>query len=457
MSSAYLTLIRTMGLVALALLFSFGAWGQSSNTGTVNVTVVDEAGALIPDAQLQLTDLTTNDARKAVTQQTGTYSFINLAFGAYQLTVMKSGFQTQILKDVLVQTNRNTTVIVTLKVGDTAEKVEVVSSATPLVETDSNQIATTIDTRQVVNLPLGGRAMFSFAFLVPGYSSTGTGNLASTGTFENMPGGAIQSADYDGTPALASRFRSSGFGFGTSAVSPRIENIAEMTISTGQLDLSGSGASAMRISLVTRRGSNAFHGRVFEDFRNTSLNANSWINNARSLPRNILKLNDFGFSVGGPILKNRLFFFGTYAQSIQPGSNNANTNILNPGAQQGLYQYRDTSGVLQTLNVLELAGSAGEPSIVNPAIAAQLSKINGVLSEGSLTPTSDPNISTLTFQAPNRTTVYYPAMRFDFNATDNIRLNVSYSQTKNNDKGANTPLFPGGIDPIDYTSSNANS
>src|SRR5262245_14874685 len=432
------------------------AWGQGSNTGTVNIRVVDEAGALVPGAQLQLTDRATNDARKAVTQQTGTYSFVNLAFGAYQLTVIKSGFQTQILKDVLVQTNRNTTVIVTLKIGDTAEKVEVVSSATPLVETDSNQIATTIDTKQVVNLPLNGRAMFNFAFLVPGYS--GTGALSSTGTFENLPGGAIQSADYDGTPALASRFRSSGFGFGTSAVSPRIENIAEMTISTGQLDLSGSGTSAMRISLVTRRGSNSFHGRVFEDFRNTALNANSWSNNARGVPRNILKLNDFGFSVGGPIWKNKLFFFGTYAQSIQPGSSNQSTSVLNPGAQQGLFQYRDTKGVLQTLNVLSLAGSAGlgDPSTVNPSIAAQLSKINGVLSQGSLTPTSDPNISTLTFQAPRRTTTYYPAMRFDTTATANIRLNLSYSQTKTNDKGANVPLFPGGIDPIDYTSSNAN-
>ena len=78
--------------------------------------------------------------------------------------------------------------------------------------------------------------------------------------------------------------------------------------------------AAMKISLVTRRGSNAYHGRIFEDFQNTDLNANSWLNNARSLPRNIVKLNDFGGSVGGPIIKNKLFFFGTYAQSIQPQS-----------------------------------------------------------------------------------------------------------------------------------------
>ncbi|MBO0722899.1 MAG: carboxypeptidase regulatory-like domain-containing protein, partial [Blastocatellia bacterium] len=420
----------------------------------MNITVFDEAGALITDAQLQLTDIATNDLRKATTQQTGTYSFVNLAFGTYQLTVTKPGFQTQILKDVLVQTSRDTSVNVTLKVGDTAERMEVVSGATPLIETDSSQLANTIDTKQVVNLPLNGRGMFGFAFLVPGYA--GTSPMSQTGTFQNMPGGAIQSADYDGTPALASRFRSSGFGYGTSAVSPRIENIAEMTISTGQLDLSGSGTSAMRINLVTRRGSNAYHGRVFEDFRNTSLNANSWSNNARSVPRNILKLNDFGFSVGGPILKNKLFFFGTYAESIQPGSNNGTASILSPGAQQGLFQYRDTGGVLQTLNVLSLAGSAGAPSTVNTSIAAQLSKINGVLGQGSLTPTSDPNISTLTFQIPNRVTTYYPAMRFDYNANENIRLNLSYSQTKQNNTQIYAPLFPGGIDPIDNTSNNNN-
>src|SRR5215470_1011818 len=147
--SAYLTVIRTMGLVALTLLFSSGAWGQASNTGTVNIRVVDEAGALIPDAQLQLTDRATNDQRTATTQQAGTYSFVNLAYGSYQLTVTKSGFQTQILQEVVAQTSRDTSVTVTLKVGATTEKIEVNSAATPLVETESNARASTIDTRQV--------------------------------------------------------------------------------------------------------------------------------------------------------------------------------------------------------------------------------------------------------------------------------------------------------------------
>ncbi|MBO0799493.1 MAG: hypothetical protein J2P31_11790, partial [Blastocatellia bacterium] len=100
---------------------------------------------------------------------------------------------------------------------------------------------------------------------------------------------------------------------------------------------------------------------------------------------------------------------------------------------------------------------AGAPATVNTSIAAQLSKINGVLGQGSLTPTTDPNISTLTFQVPSRRTMYYPAMRFDYNATENIRLNLSYSQTKDNYTHAYPPLFPGGIDPTDYTSNINNS
>src|SRR5215471_14429704 len=143
------------------------AWGQASNTGTVNIRVVDETGALVPDAQLQLTDRATNDQRIAATQQTGTYSFVNLAYGTYRLTVTKGGFQTQILQEVLVQTSRDTSIIVTLKVGNTTEKMEVVSAATPLVGTESNALASTVDTKQVVNLPLNGRAMFNFSFLVP--------------------------------------------------------------------------------------------------------------------------------------------------------------------------------------------------------------------------------------------------------------------------------------------------
>jgi hypothetical protein len=417
--------------------------------------VLDQSGGFVPGAQLQLKDLSTNVVVKAETHNNGVYTFPSLPFGTYELTVSKEGFESQTFQSIQVQTARTTAVNASLKVGTTTANVTVVSAETPLVEPDSSVIADTVDTKQVVNLPVGGRSVFTFALLVPGWAATGPNST--TGTFDNMPGGAIQSADYDGTPANASRFRSSGYGYGSSAVSPRIENIQEMTISTAQLDLSGSGTSAMRINMVTRRGTNAFHGRLFEDFRNTALNANSWFNNNHGLKTSIIKLNDFGGSIGGPIWKNKLFFFGTYAESIQPGVNTATASVLSPLAQQGIFQYKDSTGATQSVNLMSMAAGAGASSSLNPLVSSQLQKINGVLNQGALTNTSDPNIQTLAWAVPNRHTYYYPALRFDYYATENVRLSLSYSQTKDNYLHRYTPVFPGGIDPIDYTSSTGNN
>lgn len=448
---------RTLTLIAILLPALTCLWGQTSNTGSITVTVVDQAGATVPDAELQLKDLGTNNIRRGTTQANGVYTFPDLSFGTYQLTISKAGFESQVFQSVQVQTARITSLSTALKVGGTTQTVTVAETATPLVESDSSVLADTIDTKQVTNLPVIGRNLFNLAFLVPGWVST-TAN-GTTGTFQNMPGAAIGGADYDGTPAVSNRFRSGGFQYGTSVVQPRIEDVAEMTIQTGQLDLSGTGSAAMRISMVTRRGTNDFHGRLFEDFRNTDLNANSWINNARRLPRGVLNLNDFGGSIGGHILRNKLFFFGTYAESIQPGvsSPNPSPSVLSSGAQQGLFTYRDNSGALQTVNVLSIGGAAGGPSTILPATAAELQKISSILNHGTVTPTSDPNIFNMNFQVPNRTTTYYPALRFDYNATENVRLYVSYSQTKRNGHDVNPPNYPGGIDLIDLTSSNSNN
>lgn len=429
------------------------AHSQTGSVGVVSVAVSDQSGAGIPDAALELKDLDTNIVQKGATQASGAFSFPSVTFGRYQLTVSKSGFQTQVFDNLQVQTGRTTDIKAVLKIGATQQTVTV-QGESPLIETDTSVLSDTVDTKQVVNLPLQGRNMFSLAFLVPGWATTGPGQSA--GTFDNMPGGAIGGAEFDGTQAVSNRFRSGGFTYGTSVVQPRIEDVAEMTIQTAQLDLSGNGVAAMKISLVTRRGTNAFHGRVFEDFQNTDLNANSWSNNATSLPRNIVKLNDFGGSIGGPIIKNKLFFFGTYAESIQPQSVSASAKVLSPTAQTGVFQYKAANGSIQSVNVLQIGSSAGGSGAINSNIATQLGQINGILGNGSVTPTSDPNVSTLNWQYAARKTTYYPALRFDYHLNDNIRLNISYTQTKTVNPGANAPVFPGGIDTVDLTSSNSN-
>jgi hypothetical protein len=451
------TFLLGLSLFSLFLL-AMPAAGQTGSTGNIAITIVDPSGAVVPAAQLELRDATTNLSHRGVAGSSGEFTFPSLPFGTYTLTVTAQGFQKEVFQSVRVQTAQTTTIRAELKVGTTQETVTVTSESVPLIQTESSTLADTVDTKQVAELPVNGRNVFGFALLVPGWATQGstTGGTIPNGTWNNMPGGAIQSADYDGTAANANRFRSSGFTYGTSAVQPRIENIAEMTISTAQLDLSGTGSAAMRINMVTRRGSNAFHGRVFEDFRNNDLNANSWFNNDHNTAVPILKLNDFGFSVGGPILKNKLFFFGTFAKSIQPATNVVTQSVLSPSAAAGNFAYTNTSGQLTNVNVLTLGGSGGATSAINSTVASQLQAMVGSYNQGSITATSDPNINTFVFQAPYRTTTYYPALRFDYNMSERLHFGVNYSQTKSYNNNVNTPNFPG-VDTIDYSSNFSNN
>src|SRR5215471_19541508 len=377
---------------------SFSALAQTGTTGTITVIVQDPSGAIVPDATLELRDKATNTLRTGATQQSGAYTFPNLPFGVYDLSVIAKGFQREVFDSVQVQTGRATEVRAMMKIGGAAETVQVSAEDTSLVETTSTTLATTIDTKQVVDLPIQGRNVFNLAFTAPGFATTPLAVVSQTtlsqgpqdntiptsGTYNNLPGAAIVGATLDGVPGISNRFKSAGFSYGAVVVQPRLENIAEMTIQTGQMDLSGgAGTSSLQISMVTRRGTNAIHGRLFEDFRNTALNANTWINNAQRLPRNVIKLNDFGGSVGGPILKNKLFFYGSMAASIAPLSRVSSTTVLSPTAQQGIFSYKTSSGAIQTANVLQIAGAAGYPATVLPNIAGQLTRINSILNAGT--------------------------------------------------------------------------
>jgi hypothetical protein len=128
----------------------------------------------------------------------------------------------------------------------------------------------------------------------------------------------------------------------------------------------------MQLNFVNRRGSNQFHGRAFEDFQNSALNANSWYNDAAGLPKPHFELNDFGGSLGGRIIRDKLFFFGSFSTSKQPGSIKATNLVLTPAAQSGNFTYTGTNGVTHTVNVLQIANTYNPslPGTVNAAVAA---------------------------------------------------------------------------------------
>ena len=240
------------------------AWGQTTTTGgNLTVTVSDPSGANVAGAVLEVRDPATNDTRHATTQENGIGRFLNLPGGTYSLSVSAKGFSNEVFESVLIQTSLETAVKATLKLGTTTESITVNASETPLVQTESSALSTNFDSKQIFNLPQLTRNTFSLVYDTPGYAS---------GTFNNLPGGAVVAADFDGTQSMSNRFRDAGYAYGSSVVDPRIENIAELTVTTSQMDLGGNGTSAMRIRhRDLKREPTTSTACFFEDFRNTVL------------------------------------------------------------------------------------------------------------------------------------------------------------------------------------------
>ncbi len=426
-------LLLALSLCSVILLSRIPALAQSGSQGTIVVSVDDPSGALVPDATLTLIALRTNDLRTARTTGSGTYTFVNLAIGEYKLSITKSGYATRVYDSVSVEASQTTTLKAELSVGSASDTVRVEAESSPVIETSSNQIGTVVDMKQIEDLPLNGRDLTAFAALVPGYN----------GTYNGLPSND-QGSNIDGVIGNSSRMKFTGNT--EPAVSPRLEDIEQMTVQTDQLDLnSGFGQSSTQVNFVSRRGGNQFHGRGYEDFRNSGLNANSWQNDVNKLRKNKLILNDFGASVGGPILHDKLFFFGTFAMRKVPGSFTATNDIFTSAAQAGDFTYKDTNGMTRTVNLLQLAAQSNPslPNTVNAEIAKQFSTINAAASSGSITPTSNANFNQIAWTQSSATTYYYPAARVDYNLSQKARMYLAWLMTKQSQPANTAGDFPG--------------
>jgi hypothetical protein len=444
-SSKVLAVCTLMTLFAMSIPV---VWAQHGSEGTVTVTVLDPSGSVVQNAQLELRDTSTNDVRKAVTQEQGVHTFPNLSLGKYRLSVTKAGFQTSVFTDVIVEAAKTTDITANLKVGAINETVQVSGGTAPLVETTTNSIGTTIDMKQIEDLPIQGRDLAQLSILIPGYTG-GQSNMG--GTWNGLPS-IDQGSNIDGVIGSPSRMKFGGNS--EPVVTPRLESIEEMTVQTEQLDMNqGFGQSSMQINFVTRRGGNAFHGRVFEDFRNAALNAQSWSNDAANylnpdnpLKKNPIKLNDFGGSVGGPIIKDKLFFFGTFAELRQPGTVSAQNWLFTSAAQSGVFTYVDNNNVTQTVNLYQLE-QPFVPASTNVLSAGTQAVFSAYpsLNTGTLTPvsTGDLNVQAINWLVPNPTTTYYPAVRVDYTPNDKMRFNVAWNMTKFTIPGNHIPDFPG--------------
>jgi hypothetical protein len=419
------------------------AFAQTTD-GSITIQTTDITKALVPGTHLVLTDVETNITREGTTLKSGTYTFGALPPATYRLTVEHVGFSSLAYDTIVVQAGIATPLNITLKVGSDTQKVDVSAVSVPVIETSSNTLSTSINLEEVNNLPLASRSVLGLQALAPGYASI-NGNIAA-GTFNGTPQAAYQ-ANLDGINSTSDRGKAGGGS--NSAVTLRVENIQEFTVQSGELNPSqGGGQSAAQTLFVTKRGTNKFHGSLFENHQEDAFNAAPWNYGFQAAGARLHKphvlINDFGGSLGGPIFRDKLFFFVNFTARVNPNGVVLQTVLPTLAAVQGNYSYQNASGGISTVNVLQGAGAAGLDSKINGGIAFQEALNEGVYKYGTFTQTpTQLNVRTLNYLVPSKQTVFYPSGRLDYSVNSKLNVNLSGNMTRSTNDGIYQDPLPG--------------
>ena len=296
---------------------------QTANTGALNGIISDQTQAVVPTASIKVVSAATGEVRTAVAKAGGAYVVPLLPPGTYRIEVSAAGFRTAVLSNVIVNVTENQSLNVTLTVGGAGETVDVNASAEQL-QFDTNALGRTVDTATVEGLPLVTRNFTQIVGLSAGVvqpvnnaSALGRGNgsLSFTGGF-NVNGARNYDNNFQLDGLDANDLFASGANSGGVPV-PNPDVIEQFKVQTGQYDASFGRNAGANVDVVTKGGSNAFHGSLFEFFRNDDLNANDFFFNRAGTPRGELKQNQFGGTGDGPVKRDKLLFFGSYQKTIQ--------------------------------------------------------------------------------------------------------------------------------------------
>jgi hypothetical protein len=327
--------ISSLILIA-AFLFGVAVYAQVT-TGTISGTVSDNTGAVLPGAKLEILNEDTGAMRTVQTGAAGRYSAPSLGLGKYQVTSSLEGFQTQVHKGIELTVGREAVVNFDLAVGSISQKVEVTGEA-PLVESTSSSLSSTVDDRTIRELPLNGRSYDQLALLQPGIVALGGGTSKSgfdygSGKRFSVAGsrGSSNSFLLDGTDI---NDHANGTPGGAAGGNMGVEGIREFKILTNNYNAEYGRASGAVISSVTRSGTNNLHGSAFEFLRNSHLDARNFFDPGSSPPP--FRRNQFGGSIGGPIKKDKTFFFGTYEGLRQALANTVISFVPSVDVKRGI-------------------------------------------------------------------------------------------------------------------------
>lgn len=353
--------VHALLVLALTLVFAAVAFSQAT-TARLEGTVQDQSGAVVPNAKVTVTNTKTQVAVNVTTNTQGYFTAPALQPGTYSLVVEATGFRKFTLTDIALDVAANRAETVKLEVGSSTETVQVEANAIAIQTTDSSQ-SNVVTMKDIDTLPQLGRTPITLAVFQPGVSYGGAGNQGDN-TFSRINGQRQGSNNttldgIDVNDAVVPRL-------GLSLTANNTDSIGEFRIITEGAKAEYGRNAGGQVELITRSGTNQYHGALFDYFRNTALNANDFFNNSVGAARPELNQNIFGGDFGGRIIRDKLFIFGNYQGRRTYSTISRVRTVPTATAQQGLFLYNPTNGgPTQTVNLkaIDPKGIGIDPAI----------------------------------------------------------------------------------------------
>jgi hypothetical protein len=350
-------MIRLRILASFLVLFLAAASLYGQVNGTVNGTVLDASGAAVPDATVTLNLPGSATAIfTAKSTAAGSFTILSVPANTYDLVITAKGFLKAMRTGIEVLPDRSFDVpAVKLDVAGVSQSVEVEEVGTN-VQTSNSEVTTTIAKQQIADLPVADRSPLAFLSTQAGVGSNGTGNTVIDGqrtTYTNVT--------VDGINIQDNFIRTNDMDFLPNLL--LLDQVAEVTVSTSNASAANYGG-ASQVAFVTPQGTNRYHGGVFWQNRNNYFRANSFYNNQAGVPVSFMNLNQLGGKVGGPVKKNKLFFYVDYEAYRQHQQTPSNYTILTSDARSGIYTYKDSGGTVHKVNILQAVGVSAS-SVMN--------------------------------------------------------------------------------------------
>ncbi|MFN7944893.1 MAG: carboxypeptidase-like regulatory domain-containing protein [Blastocatellia bacterium] len=321
----------------LAVLIPVSALAQTATTTTVSGMVTDATGAAVAGATVKLTDTTTNTERTVTTDTVGRYNFYAVSPGLLKLTVTAQGFKTKVITDVKAETTTVATVNVALEVGQVEVIEQVTAGVEAQLQTADASVGSVFDESRLKQLPNVNRQVNSLFALQP--ATTPTGEFAGARNDQTVI--SLDGVDVSDN-VIGQTFRT--------IIPVPVDTIEEFRGTSANANATFGRSSGGQISMVTKSGTNSLHGSAYWYHQDNALAANSWTNNRLGIKRPFLLDNRFGGTVGGPIIKDRTFFFLAYEGRRNPRSASVTRIVPTDTYKQGIMRFRDASGVIQTID-----------------------------------------------------------------------------------------------------------